>query len=182
MVDDASSRVSAAMRAYWDRPAPRRRFRPTKFPPLRVVESAWDPEPVEFYIEAERARALLLEVIRRASHDWVLYRTSKRLTQKEVAQSAFIWLFEEKPGHPWYRERDADEREITSFLGICSLLDLDPDYVRKRVKQLTPQQIKTAGRPAERRYKKNGCETVHYQEYSVVDTISLDELEESYEK
>jgi len=182
VVDTVSRQVTAALKAFWDRPVPRRRVRPKKLPPLRVVESAdWDPEPVEFYIEAERARALLLEIIRRASHDWVLYRTSKRLPQKEIAQSAYIWLFEEKKGHPWYRMRDADEREITSFLGICSLLDLDPDYVRQRVKKLTPQQIKTAGRPAERRYKKNGCETVHYVEYSVMDTVSLESLEE-YEK
>lgn len=144
-------------------------------PPPVPVESEWDPDPPEALMEASRSRALLLELIRRAAHDWVLYRTSRRMDQRELAQDAFIWLFEERPGHPRWEIREQEGMQLTAFLNICELLDLDPDFVRNRVRQMTPHGIKMAGRPAENRYRR-GAEVEHYIEHSV-ELISLEDLE-----
>ncbi len=145
-------------------------------PPLVLPPSAWDPEPAEVIMEASRARALLLELIRRAAHDWVLYRTSRRMDKRELAKNAFVWLFEEEPGHPWAIVRQKEGRHLTGFLSICNLLDLDPSYVRNRVKQMTAKGIKMAGRPAEHRRRHGGQETDYYVEHSV-DHVSLEELD-----
>jgi len=142
-----------------------------------VDNQYWCPESSDFYLEAEQIRALLLEVIRRAAHDWVLYRTSSRLDQKELASDAFTWLFKEKPGHPSWKIRHKEKRDLTSFLNICELLDLDPGYAREKIQLLTPRAIKMAGRPAEHRRRKDGCEYAYYSEYNVSDTISLEQLE-----
>jgi len=143
-----------------------------------VEESDWSPDEPEVMIcEAESSRALLLEIIRRASHDWVLYRTSSRLEQLELANDAYTWLFEEKPGHPWWVMREQEGRGFTSFLNVCELLDVDPDYVRERVCELTPRAIKMAGRPAERRKKQDGYEGSYYNEHSV-ELVSLESLED----
>jgi len=142
-----------------------------------VDESSWGPEPLDAAYEAEHARALLLELIRRAAHDWVLYRSSSRLEQLELANNAYTWLFEEKPGHPWWIQREQEGMQLTSFLCACEQLDLDPDYVREKVKLFTPRAIKMAGRPAERRKKQDGCDNSYYSEYSV-EMVSLESLEE----
>lgn len=138
--------------------------------------SSWDPDPVHEQIEVGRCRALLLETIRRAAHDWVLYRISNRLPYKQIADEAYIWLFEEGPGHPNWRERAKEERFITAFLSICEALDLDPETVRARVKKMTVKMIMGAGRPAERRHLKEAQDEVVYEEHSLVDinVASLD--------
>lgn len=139
-------------------------------------ESYWDPDLAETVAEASRARALLLELIRRAAHDWVLYRTSRRMDQRELAQDAYTWLFEEGPGHIWWESRRGEGRQLTAFLGICDLLELDPDFVRERVKQMTPHGIKMAGRPAENRHRR-GTEIDYYVEHGV-ELVSIDDLED----
>jgi hypothetical protein len=139
--------------------------------------SAWDPDPAEVAIEAENVRALLLETIRRASHDWVLYRGSTRLQQRELAHDAYVWLFEEKPGHPNWELRKQEGKQLMAFLNICDILDLDPGYVRETAKRLTPRHIKMAGRPAEKRRRQDGYDSVYYSEHSV-ETVSLESLEE----
>lgn len=93
-----------------------------------------------------------------------------------MAEEAYTWLFEELPGHPWWEERKRDGYLITSFLSICELLDLDPPYVRERVKKMTPKQIMTAGRPAEKRRRPK--DDVHYAEHGA-ETVSLESLEGS---
>lgn len=126
--------------------------------------SAWEPSSP---YESSRCKALLLEVLRRAAHDWVLYRSHARLTNREIAQDAYEWLFEEDEEHLSWRERanavftleDTEMvgvRNITSFLAICEVLDLDPEVVRTRVRQMDIQTIISAGRPAETRKVKSG--------------------------
>lgn len=147
--------------------------------PIRrwAEESSWDPDPVEEQIFVSYCRALLLEVIRRAIHDWVLYRAHAELQKKQLANHAYTWLFEEKPGHPWWRRRQREDGQLlTSFLNICEILDLDPEHVRRRARQVTPRQITTAGRPAERRRRRREESTV--TEHSV-ETVSIEELEGS---
>lgn len=126
--------------------------------------SAWEPSSP---YESSRCKALLLEVLRRAAHDWVLYRSHSKLANREIAQDAFEWLFEEDEDHVSWRQRSSatfmiDDgeatgvRNITSFLSICEVLELDPEVVRTRVRQMDIQTIISAGRPAETRKLKSG--------------------------
>lgn len=140
--------------------------------------SVWDPPTHEEVMDASRCRALLLEIVRRAAHDFILYRTNRKMRKK--AEDAYTWLFEEKPGHPWWEMRKKSGMMIASFLTICEVLDLDPKETRSRIREMTPQQIMTAGRPAERR-SRSIEETHNYTEHGVTDNVSLSELEESEE-
>jgi len=136
--------------------------------------SAWDPDTTEEHIRASRCRALLLEIIRRAAHDWILYRLHTKMRLRQVAEDAYTWLFEEGPGHAWHRARKLSGHTITSFLTICDLLDLDPKFVRERIRGMTAQQIMTAGRPAERRHRRQADEG-QCVEHGV--EVDLDDLE-----
>lgn len=100
--------------------------------------------------EIHGCRGLYLEVIQRAASDWVIYRNSSRLKEKRLAEASYVWLFEEKPGHPDYEMRKGISK-LMSFLSICSLLDLEPEEVRNRIRELTPKDIKASGRPREYR-------------------------------
>ncbi len=99
--------------------------------------------------QAEGARALLLEIIRRAAYDWVLYRASRRLDQKVLAEDAFTWLFQEDKHHPNWQLRRAEGKELTALVNICVELDLDVNRVRAHIKNLTPNKVMSSGRPPE---------------------------------
>lgn len=101
--------------------------------------------------DATNVRALMLEIIRRAAYDWVIYRGNKRLAHRKVAQDAYIWLFIEKPGHPDWVEREKAGWSLLSFIALCGALDFDPDSVRASIKKLTPRRIQSMGRPPTRR-------------------------------
>lgn len=160
-------------------------FRPLR-PALRLPEDAdisealaealapseWDPEPVDAIIAAEQVRTLLTDVIRRAAHDWVLYRTSSRMDQRELAYDARVWLFEEDEKHPWARIRKREGRELTSFLSICEIIDVDPDFAREQIRKLTVRDVKMAGRPAERRHRQS-LDTTYYNEHTVDDSVPM---------
>jgi hypothetical protein len=96
-------------------------------------------------------RALLLEIIRRAAYDWVIYRNNRKLDKRKIALDAHIWLFKEKPGHPDWVERKRGGWALFSFLGICEVLDFEPEVVRDRIRKLTPYRIQAMGRPPTRR-------------------------------
>ena len=170
------------------RPIPVPKGVPQRKALVHEERTAWEPSSPQ---EASRCRALLLEVLRRAAHDWVLYRQSSRLHNKECAQDAYVWLFEEHTGHPAGKHRataifefeDGDVvgvRNITSFLGICEALELDPDTVRDRVRQMNVQTIISAGRPAEtRRVKRN--EVSGIEEVSLSVDVNIDPNDYQYE-
>jgi len=103
--------------------------------------------------EVTGCKMLLLEIIRRAAYDWVLYRLSSRLVQKVLAEQAFTWIFVEAPEHRDWNERIMEGKELTSFSSICMHLDLQPEQVRAYVKRLQPRNVMSVGRPAE--YRKN---------------------------
>ena len=116
-------------------------------------ECAWDPSSKVAQIECKRCKRLLLEVMKRAAHDWVLYRTSRRRENKELANDAFVWLFQEEPGHPRWAIRNKNGTSITSFIAICEALDLDPGRVREYIRKLDVPSILNVGRPTEARKK-----------------------------
>jgi len=108
-----------------------------------------DPALIEQEIRG--CKTLLLEIVRRAAYDWVLYRMSQRLLHKKLAEDAYTWLFEEAPAHPNWDERNRQGKHITAFLTICSELDLDAPTVRRYVRRLTVKNVMSVGRPAEYR-------------------------------
>lgn len=179
---------------------------PVPVPPVSAIlelePSAWDPEPVDeaalVRVPVERTpykrrtayetelliqeingcKTLLLEVIRRAAYDWVLYRTSTRLLQRTLASQAYEWLFLEQPGHPSWRERAQEGKFSMSLIAICESLDLEPDNVRRHVKRLTPKNVMSVGRPAEYRrrdvFATQQNEDVHALPEGLVDYDSIE--------
>lgn len=97
------------------------------------------------------SKGLLAEIIKRAANDWVLYRMHRDLHHRQMAEEAYTWLFEEAPGHASWILRIVEKRQLTAFITICEVLDLDVDKVRAHIRQLTPQDVRNAGRPPERR-------------------------------
>lgn len=116
-------------------------------PPPPLPEIDYDP-----FRQAGCCRALLLEIIRRAAYDWVLYRLSSDLANKRLAEDAFEWLFVEDAASKASRERAFSGKSITSLLSICEQLDMAPEKVRARVRKLTIKDVMSVGRPAEKRH------------------------------
>ena len=150
--------------------------------------SAWDPDPdagvewstepipeIDRAAEAGNCRALLLEVIRRASFDWVLYRNSSKLQAKLLAENAYNWLFVEDESSPSHTLRVKNGKGMMSFLAICETMDIEPSKVRARVRILTERDIMGAGRPPERRKVKVSDEALSSDEHSVFD-VDVDTL------
>lgn len=159
-------------------------------PPPAILEetldipTTWEPEGVTeediraleelstvHVVDGAQVRVLMLEVLRRAAHDWVLYRGSRRKEFRELAHDAYTWLFEEEQGHPWFEARKLGGTTLMSLVSICEVMDIDIDAVRDRVRKMTAEKIKTAGRPPERR-KKQTEDSSYYSEHSVFATYS----------
>jgi len=154
---------------------------PSSAEELPPASSAWEPGSVR---DVNRCKALLLEILRRAAHDWVLYRTHRKMGNRELAEDAYTWLFEEDEEHPRWRQRVANETTFTSFLSICECLDLDPGQVRDRVKQMDVRSIIASGRPAETRRVRKDAPTVEECTVNVnvnVDTPAHSEYTTQYE-
>lgn len=157
--------------------------------------SAWDPEPI---YEASRCQAFLMEIIRRAAHDWVLYRQARKMELKALAEQAYIWLFEEEPGHPAWKDRERalfrieDEvtkqpaievgtRRLTSFLSICEACGLDPETVRDRAREMTVEQVTRTGRRIERRNNRQTDYSATMDTHSVIDGVDIESIEMEFE-
>jgi hypothetical protein len=118
-----------------------------------LTEPPWEPEPIWAAKEASSCRALLLEIVRRSAYDWVLYRLSSDMANKKLADDAFHWLFLETRQTAAWRERERCGKQLTAFLDICELLDLDPDVCRQQIRKLTVKNVTSIGRPAEKRHQ-----------------------------
>jgi hypothetical protein len=116
-------------------------------PPLPETPASDLSDSDQLVQDAVGARTLLVEVMKRAAYDWVLYRSSTRLPQKKLAEDAYIWLFLEQEGHLHWRQRQDSEKQVTSFLAICEVFDLDPEDMRRRFRTLTPSRVLSFGRP-----------------------------------
>jgi hypothetical protein len=108
-------------------------------------------DPALVQQEIHGCKSLLIEIIRRAAYDWVLYRTSRRMLHKKLAEHAYQWLFVEEEGDAGWQERLDNDKYITSFTAICSALDMDPEKLRALIRVLTPKNVMSVGRPAEYR-------------------------------
>lgn len=83
------------------------------------------------------SRRLLAAIIRRAVHDFVLYRDCTAQAPEEYAMAidAAGWLF-------FDGEDTTDVEGRYTYLYICSLLDLDYKAIRAQALKLTRQDLK----------------------------------------
>ena len=115
------------------------------------------PSPREKGYPEEAARCLSLfgAILIQAIRDFLAAKNPKNLGKKDVqalGTQAEIWLFYESPDnlHLLYEFSSLKEWKLailTSFEHICSLFDLDPDYIRRRILELLKEgQYYTLGR------------------------------------
>jgi len=135
--------------------------------PMLVLLEVIAPEPREEEAgedDSAGCRRLLLEILKRAAFDWVLFREDRRPDKKLDATTAATWLFEEKVGHKDDIIRRRERRDLTSFLSICEQLDLDPERTRAMIRNLTQERIRNAGRPPEtsRPYDPSAGSALHF--------------------
>ncbi|WP_394831822.1 hypothetical protein LVJ94_35430 [Pendulispora rubella] len=139
-----------------------------EIPPPKSKASSARPKPKQLAEEPELpitghpsdiagCRTLLLEVVRRAAYDWVLYRDSSHPAKKALAEDAYEWLFEIDEDSPGSGGDEEDAEGITSFLSICDTLDIAPEVLRARIRVLTRRNVVSIGRPAE--YRRRRVET-----------------------
>jgi len=114
------------------------------------------------------AKSLLIEVVRRAAYDWVLYRGDSRPALRGLAADARAWLFDELPEHAAWEERKNRGELAMSFLGICESLELDPRAIRVGIQKLTPHHIRTLGRIPTNRKKNGGQDSLFGEDISMV--------------
>lgn len=123
--------------------------------PSASISSSTETSEQEAWVdpaaEVGGCKALLLEIVRRAAYDWVLYRTHSVMNKRRLADDAYTWLFVEGQGHPAWTERCNNEKQVTGFLSICEALELDPSMVRGHIRRLTVENVMSIGRPAEYR-------------------------------
>lgn len=118
-----------------------------------------DVREKDLEVHVAACRALFLEVIRRAAYDYTLYRDSRKLAERALAEDAYTWIFVEDEHHPNAAVRRAEGTEACSFLSICEILDLPPERVRSRVRALTPRDVLAVGRlPLHRRRPKEDAD------------------------
>lgn len=97
---------------------------------------------------------LALEIMRRAAHDWILYRDSIKPQQKLIADDAYHWIFVEEPDSEAWQERIRSNKQLTSFFSVCDILSVNPKVAREYVKRLTIKEILSTGRPPTYRRQK----------------------------
>lgn len=91
-------------------------------------------------LDAESVRTLLTAVLRRAVHDFALYRHCERGALGEYRRDAYRWLFLHKASE--YKD------ELDRFMSmerICSVLDLPVENVRAAALRLSRDDVLQCG-------------------------------------
>ncbi len=73
---------------------------------------------------------LWASVIRRAVVDWVLYKDHEKAKLRSIGKEAEQWLFSE------------DTASMNSFLPVCGYLNLAPEVVRDRIRNLSEEDAR----------------------------------------
>lgn len=104
--------------------------------------------------------ALARAVIVRAIRDIVHYRRSPRPDYRELYRAARDWMFTDHvsdyfdPEMKFPSDMSIEEvreslirlNRLTSYLGVCAILELDPVELRRRVRCLSPQDLMALGK------------------------------------
>ena len=69
-------------------------------------------------------------VVRRAAVDYVLYRDHTTTKLRKLGTDAESWIFS-----------DEDE-SLSSFVSVCDILDLEPDLVKTKIKNLREEDAR----------------------------------------
>lgn len=80
-------------------------------------------------MDGEAEKRLLAAVFARAVRDLLVYRRGRTDEERQLAEAARAWLF----------ESSEDETGITSFPGICQVMNLDRARVRSQLQHMLPQ-------------------------------------------
>ena len=86
--------------------------------------------------EGHKEKLLLACILRRAAFDIALYRNHHNLQKRRLWIEAHNLMFTDdcRTIHP------ADR--FTSFINVCSVLQQDPDWIRKMTMKLTRKDVK----------------------------------------
>lgn len=80
-------------------------------------------------MDGEAEKRLLAAVFARAVRDLLVYRRGRTDEERQLAEAARAWLF----------EGSDDASYITSFPGICQVMNLDGARVRSQLRHMLPQ-------------------------------------------
>lgn len=114
---------------------------------LLVVAPRTDEQYAQLAQDIAGGKNLLIELVKRTAFDWVLYRNSRKMDYRRIAEDAYIWLFLENEEHYHWQVRESDGKSLTSFQSICDVLDMDAERIRAKVRTLTPEKVRSSGRP-----------------------------------
>ncbi|MBK6849417.1 MAG: hypothetical protein IPG96_18425 [Proteobacteria bacterium] len=89
-------------------------------------------------MDGEAEKRLLAAVFARAVRDLLVYRRGRTDEERQLAEAARAWLFEGAD----------DETGITSFPGICQVMNLDGARVRNQLRHMLPQAVAGVGSAA----------------------------------
>jgi hypothetical protein len=87
--------------------------------------------------EGYQERLLLAAILRRACYDIALYKGARDMRRRRMWIGAYRWMFDDtEPQHLHPLDR------FTSFLNVCTILDQDPESVRRKTLKLTRSDVK----------------------------------------
>ena len=69
-------------------------------------------------------------VVRRAAVDYVLYKEHSTTKLRKIGSDAESWIFSE------------DDDELSSFVSVCDILDLDASLVRSKITNLKEEDAR----------------------------------------
>jgi hypothetical protein len=93
-----------------------------------------EPEWPDLYGE----KLLLASIVRRAAYDIAQYRGSKRLEHRRLWKDAYDWMFREREEQNF----EGPEDEFVSFHNVCSVLGINPRFIREVTLGMGPQDVK----------------------------------------
>ena len=146
---------------------------------LKICEELADEVPRVDDLYAQLAqdiaggKNLLIELVKRTAFDWVLYRSSRKMDYRRLAEDAYTWLFLENEEHYHWQVRETEGKTLTSFQSICDVLDMDCERIRTKIRTLTPEKARASGRPPA--HARNEVYDAHV---SVHATLPSEEVEE----
>ena len=90
-----------------------------------AYQTAHTSTPIPWFIR------LWAAVVRRATVDFVLYKGHESSKLRKIGADAEHWIFADS------------EEDISAFIIVCEILDLDPDMVRSKITNLGEDEARS---------------------------------------